>query len=227
MIPVREEFLTIQGEGASVGKLSYFIRLAGCNLRCSWCDSLHAVDPKQYLGKTSDFSATRIPDQATTVVITGGEPTLFDLQYMITEIKAKKSSFRIEVESNATRFLPELSEQVFWNLSPKLRSSNQPTAAMNELRTRALTGWVTAIRTSKLSNVIFKFVVASPDDKREVLEIVNTHEIPHELVYLMPEGRTAEQQLKTSDQVIALCKEHGFNFSPRLHVLLWNDERGK
>ena len=70
----------------------------------------------------------------------------------------------------------------------------------------------------------FKFVVTGPEDIKEINGgFLNL--IPREAVILMPEGDTAQKQLESMPWAMEECARHGFRFSPRLHVLAWNNER--
>jgi organic radical activating enzyme len=80
-LPVMEEFLTIQGEGANAGKVAYFIRLAGCDVGCSWCDVKESWDKDLHPLKTiSELVENAKQSGSPNVVITGGEPTLYNLE---------------------------------------------------------------------------------------------------------------------------------------------------
>jgi 7-carboxy-7-deazaguanine synthase len=83
LLPLMEEFYTIQGEGYNTGKAAYFIRLGGCDVGCHWCDvkeswdaELHALTPADIIVE----NASRYPSKA--VVITGGEPLIYNLDYL-------------------------------------------------------------------------------------------------------------------------------------------------
>lgn len=224
---ITEQFLTIQGEGRSVGRLAYFIRLAGCNLWCRWCDSLHSVDPQLFKGKTFPIDFNQIPTDCHLIVITGGEPTLFNLAAIREQALIGNPHREIEVETNATRFPKELVDLFRWNLSPKLKSSSQKSAELDEKRLSQLHLWAEYARQSQLGNVIFKFVITSKDDLKEVSDLVQKHQIPKNLIYLMAEGQTPESQNLTAiNYVLEYAKQQGFNFSPRLHILFWGQKRG-
>lgn len=224
---ITEQFLTIQGEGRSVGRLAYFIRLAGCNLWCQWCDSLHSVDPKLFKGKTFQIDYAKIPTDCNLVVITGGEPTLFDLETIRSQLILGNSAREIEVESNATRFNADIADQFRWNLSPKLKSSLQKTSDLDQKRLSAIQAWADYARQTKLDNVSFKFVITTPEDLKEVLELSETYQIPRKLVYLMAEGQNpSSQNLDSVNYILEFAKQNNFNFSPRLHILFWGQKRG-
>lgn len=220
---ITEQFLTIQGEGRSVGKPAYFIRFAGCNLWCEWCDSMHSVDPAQFRGRTFPIDYEKIPSHCNLIVLTGGEPTLFDLSEVRERLNQPGRMF--EVESNATRFPREIADEFVWNLSPKLQSSAQKTDRMEQERLQCLSLWADYSR--ERTNVTYKFVIRDENDLREVELLTREYGIPHSQVYLMAEGHTRESQaLSAVEWIIEACKRTGFNFSPRLHVLLWGDRRG-
>lgn len=224
---ITEQFLTIQGEGRSVGRLAYFIRLAGCNLWCQWCDSLHSVDPQLFKHKTFQIDFSKIPTDCHLIVVTGGEPTLFDLKAIRQKALEGNPQREIEVESNATRFPAEIIDQFRWNLSPKLKSSKQKSPELDKKRLSQLQNWTNYARQTQLGNVSFKFVVTSQQDLNEVLELVQQHQIPKNLVYLMAEGQLPESQsLQAVNSILEFAKQHGFNFSPRLHIMFWGQKRG-
>jgi len=90
LLPLMEGFYTIQGEGYNTGKAAYFIRLGGCDVGCHWCDvkeswnaELHALTPADGIVE----NASRYPSKA--VVITGGEPLIYNLDYLTQKLHQK------------------------------------------------------------------------------------------------------------------------------------------
>jgi len=88
LLPLMEEFYTIQGEGYHTGKAAYFIRLGGCDVGCHWCDvkeswdaELHPLTPVSRIVE----NASSHPSKA--VVVTGGEPLIYNLDYLTTELQ--------------------------------------------------------------------------------------------------------------------------------------------
>jgi len=87
-LPVVEEFFSLQGEGYHVGKPAYFIRLGGCDIGCSWCDSRYSwkenehplMDVRDIVKKATEFGTD-------SVVVTGGEPLRWNLDYLCNELK--------------------------------------------------------------------------------------------------------------------------------------------
>lgn len=90
MLPLVEEFYTIQGEGYHTGKAAYFIRIGGCDVGCSWCDTkfswnadLHPVVPAEQI------IANVLAHPAAAVVVTGGEPLMVNMDYLTGKLKEK------------------------------------------------------------------------------------------------------------------------------------------
>ncbi len=82
-LPLMEEFYTLQGEGAHTGQAAYFIRIGGCDVGCYWCDSKESWNAKHFPPVQTDEiveRAAKYPAKA--VVVTGGEPSLYPLDYL-------------------------------------------------------------------------------------------------------------------------------------------------
>src|SRR5687768_14973918 len=90
LLPLMEEFYTIQGEGFHTGKAAYFIRVGGCDVGCHWCDVKESWDAGLHpLTKTEQIieNASRVPAKA--VVVTGGEPAIYPLDFLTSGLKKK------------------------------------------------------------------------------------------------------------------------------------------
>lgn len=96
-LPIMEHFFTIQGEGTYSGRAAYFVRLAGCDIGCVWCDVKESWDSALHPILDIDYLVSEI--EKTTVdfvVITGGEPALYDLTFLIKKLKTLKIEVAIE-----------------------------------------------------------------------------------------------------------------------------------
>lgn len=223
---VSEVFYSLQCEGRSIGTPAVFLRLAGCNLLCKskdWvCDSIEVWQK----GIPTDFDKVLSQEMighlamGAHLVITGGEPLK---QQMVLEqyldwltIELGGSPF-IEVETNGT-ITPSskmLCYVKWWNSSPKLRNSGESvTKRINELAIFAL----------NKENTIFKFVVNCEDDLLEIFQ--DYPEISPSKIWLMPAGATREELEVNRLVVVELAKKYHFNYSDRLHIVIWNKKTG-
>ncbi len=116
VLPVVEEFYSIQGEGFHTGKAAYFLRVGGCDVGCKWCDEKRSWNPEFFPPLDTDEVVERISQcPAKSVVITGGEPLLYNLDYLCGELKKRNIETYLET-SGAHSFSGQ------WNwicLSPK------------------------------------------------------------------------------------------------------------
>jgi 7-carboxy-7-deazaguanine synthase len=87
-LPLVEEFFSLQGEGYNAGKAAYFIRLGGCDVGCSWCDSRFAWNPDLHPMIETDAIIENVVLSGTdSAVITGGEPLMWNLGYLCEGLK--------------------------------------------------------------------------------------------------------------------------------------------
>ncbi len=88
LLPLMEDFYTIQGEGFHSGKAAYFIRLGGCDVGCHWCDVKESWDASLHpLTSVEEIVSRVAPHPAKTVVVTGGEPLIYDLSLLTDKFK--------------------------------------------------------------------------------------------------------------------------------------------
>lgn len=222
-----EIFHSLQGEGARIGTPTVFLRLAGCNLACTWCDTRYTWDWERYdhAKEVISLERTEVEERILRfacphLVITGGEPLLQQNELAPLVASLKGQGFHFEVETNGTIIpLPELTQGIDqWNVSPKQSNSG------NALERRELPVVLEHFR--QLPNAYFKFVITEPSDIDQVCALCRKYELAVERVILMPEGTTVEVLQKRSPWVSEACVREGFRFSTRLHILLWGDKRG-
>lgn len=232
-----EIFYTIQGEGQSSGKPSIFLRLLLCNLHCFWCDTPYTwnwegtsweTEGKKKFQKTDQIIDMSVEDirsaldhyPCKNLVITGGEP-LIQQNELHSLISLLDEQWNIEIETNGT-ILPTALEQhkhIHYNVSQKLSHSGNSKEIAENPESLA---WF-----SMLPRATFKFVVSSPADLAEIKSLQKQYKISAEKIILMPEGTTSEKLHKNAAGIIALCMEHGYRYSDRLHVHIWGNERAK
>jgi organic radical activating enzyme len=249
-VPVRPELVlpladapfgpTFQGEGPSAGRLALFLRLGGCNLRCSWCDTPYSWDTSRY-SLREEIRQVPVADlvawlttvtrgvQAPVLAITGGEPLLHQnrpaFRYLLDAVAELEggAGLDLEVETNGTiRPAAELPDRLIHNVSPKLASAGDPPerrivpAALADFAELASAG-----------RARFKFVATGPADLHEVTEIVTEHRLPARHVWISPEGTTAERVLTIARELADPVLARGWNLTLRTHTLLWADQRGR
>lgn len=225
-LKLSEVFESLQGEGPSAGEPCVFVRLATCNLRCSWCDTRYTWDWRSHdyneevkLESTSLLAARLASARTRRLVITGGEP-LLQQPALIALLSHVPRSVFVEVETNGTLPpRPELAARVDqWNVSPKL--SNGGDAERLRIKPAALE----ALRDT--GRAWLKLVIRGEQDLAEAEALVGLTRWPRERVMLMPEARTRAELFERSPGVAAACVATGYRFSPRLHLELFDGRRG-
>lgn len=225
---VSEVFQSLQGEGRWAGHPSLFVRTSGCNLRCRWCDTPHTSWHADGEHLSVDDLLARLAAWSTVehAVLTGGEPLLqADLPELVDGLRQR--GHRITVETAGTLFVDGLRPDLF-SLSPKLAHSrpdaDQPAA--RRLHDRNNDASVVPRFLDSGCDVQIKFVVESADDLPEILALVEGWQIDRDHVYLMPQAAD-EASLHERGRVVAeLCRQEGFNFTGRMQIELWGNERG-
>ena len=115
MLPLMEEFYTIQGEGFHTGKAAYFIRIGGCDVGCHWCDVKESWNANLHPPTSADTIVKNAKKYANTVVVTGGEPLMWSLDYITKKLQSLNLKTHIETSGSSP-----LSGQWDWIcLSPK------------------------------------------------------------------------------------------------------------
>ncbi|MFH1729840.1 MAG: 7-carboxy-7-deazaguanine synthase QueE [Pseudomonadota bacterium] len=221
-LPIIEKFLSIQGEGKNCGRVSYFLRLAGCNLNCTWCDTKYSwnEDSKALIRSEDILSLSREinSNKAQTIVITGGEPCLYKLDELISRIKNKT----IEIETNGSIIPSFAISGIEWSVSPKLKNAGQ------NVDETVIQFWKNQ---SKLHTVYFKFVARNDrhlsEDLNEIKDLAEKFQIDSKLIYVMQESRSKESQLNDMSGFIEKLLEYNFNYSPRIHTIAWDGMMGK
>lgn len=239
MIPVSEQFLSFQGEGPFSGHRAVFLRTHACNLLCgggkfskeaTWtCDTIPVFTkiqkryaPEELLAEWQDKGWLQQLETGTHLVITGGEPLIHERQReLIPFLKLLSKDITIEVETNGTIApLPELDTHIHhYNCSPKLTSSGMPRDQ------RLIPDVVRWHRDSAKS--IFKFVIADPNDVQELIaDFITPFSIPAAKIWLMPAASTRTELLERGPIIASLAAQHHWNFSNRLHILLYDQTTG-
>lgn len=215
----------IQGEGAMIGCQTHFVRLGGCDYRCSWCDTMYAVLPEEVRKNSVNMSVGEIVDRLTElnpdtpwVTLSGGNPALHQLDSLIEAMSG--AGFKAAVETQGTLYKPWLERCSLVTVSPKPPSSGmkQDTATLS--------------RFTKLPGMNLKVVVFDEPDldfARSVhaqypgipfyLQVGNDLELDDRESLLAKLDWLSQQALRDpalSDAIVL----------PQLHVLMYGNRRG-
>ncbi|MFJ1936615.1 7-carboxy-7-deazaguanine synthase QueE [Kitasatospora sp. NPDC088160] len=217
---------TLQGEGPSAGQIASFLRTGDCNLACTSCDTPYSWDWQRFSRAeqtrrvpAADVAAELLQHPTRLVVVTGGEPMLQQSQLAPVAARLKKAGRRVEIETNGT-IAPAggLDEHVaLYVVSPKLAHMGGP--EHRRIHPEVLIAFQATRR------AVFKFVLDSPADAEELATLQD--QLGLERVWVMPEATTAAAVVGGMRALADVAIERGWNVSSRLHVLLWEDERGR
>lgn len=249
MVYLVEHFYSIQGEGRYIGVPALFFRFGGCNMRCEGfgceelspsgvkvvgCDTIYAANKEHFAQNwisitnvnelLSIFSLYELPPNVD-VVLTGGEPLIYASEPIFIEFLEALRGRRVTFETNATLDIdfdkyPIYKEGVF-ALSVKLSNSNEPFGK------RVRESVISSIA-SNAKEAFFKFTIDAlsidlglEDEINEIASIS-----PHTQVYCMPMGASKSEVEANTLPLIEFCKSKGYYFSDRLHIRVWDQNRG-
>lgn len=212
---INEFFETIQGEGSYTGQPSIFIRLQGCPVGCSWCDTKHTwdinledqVDTEVILNKTSEttqwssLSAEDIFDlvidnkfQAKHIVITGGEPCMVDLTPLCNLFEQKGYSTQIETSGT---FEIVTTAKCWVTVSPKINMRG---------------GYKILASAMSRANEI-KHPIATEQHINDLKELLELHQIDKTPIYLQP----ISQKKRATELAITTCIANNWRLSVQVH----------
>ncbi len=236
-----EVFSTLEGEGKYVGMPSVFLRLFGCNLTCKgfispsspWgCDSYisWSVKNKRSFQEVGNLFERDFNDKlkaGAILKISGGEPFLRQ-EPLINFIGYFQERFdflpKIDFETNAT-----IEPDLYWvqeanatfTTSPKLANNGDPES--RRYKPEVLDWHALNWFPEQNEGSIFKFVVSKESDIDEIFKkYIDEFDISRDRVWFMPCCGSRQEHLERGTQVAEWCKQYGVNFSPRLHLLLWD-----
>jgi 7-carboxy-7-deazaguanine synthase len=238
-LPIQERFVSLQGEGELVGVPSSFIRVSGCNLRCTWCDTPASSWAPESVTHTLDELVKFCAAGPRHVVVTGGEPLLFPGTAALTR-RLSAAGHHITIETAGTvwrdathqalrcdlmSISPKLSHSTPWQRAPRLAHRHEEhRLALKPLRTLlSRFDWQ------------LKFVVKSADPRSLARDLGEIEILLTQLaiarrdrhrVLLMPECTEPATLLDHYQSLIAPCLAHGFRVGERLHLQLFGHTPG-
>ena len=215
---INEIFESLQGEGTFTGKPSIFIRLQECPVGCSWCDTKHTwdVSPEDEIlkktfdlkneesNKWCDFTASQLLNlfnergyRAKHIVITGGEPCIYDLSDLCYQLES--AGYSCQVETSGT-FEIKVSKNCWVTLSPKINMKG---------------GYKVLSSSYKMASEI-KYPIARESHIEELKEVIKQNGLCKKSIYLQP----ISMNPKSTQLAIESCIENNWMLSVQLHKYL-------
>lgn len=226
---------TFQGEGKNFGMPVMFLRMAGCNQHCVWCDTPYTwrftdkfphvsntvFDPKKEVhSMTIEQVAEQLSNSSVkNLVVSGGEPMLQQdgLFSLFRVLKRDYDWKHIEMET-AGSIQPYYSNDIdLFTVSLKLENSGNPRSL--SINPRAIDELV-----RRRQNRVFKFVVSHPNDFEEINKLVKEFNLDN--VYIMPEGINSDKIQETMQEIASECLSYGYNLTTRMQILIYGNQRG-
>ena len=241
MLRIQERFVSVQGEGVLVGVPSSFVRVSGCNLRCTWCDTpLTSWAPEGEQIAVEDL-VRWCGEGPRHVVLTGGEPMLFSASAELTR-RLRAAGHHLTIETAGSVWCDGLEADLI-SISPKLAHST-PWERAAELGKHKLATMHEAARldVAVLRRLLssfpwqLKFVVRTATPERVAEDLAQIEALLEQLevrdpasrerVLLMPEG-TDDATLRAGYlALLDTCRTHGFRVGLRLHIHLFGHTPG-
>ena len=251
MVYLVEHFYSIQGEGRYVGTPSLFFRFGGCNMKCEGfgcvekapngdavlgCDTVYAVNKEHFsqnwVAVEHSQELLNILDlyelpNAVDIVLTGGEPLIYASDSIFVNFLETlvKNGHRITFETNGSLNIDfekyGVYKECYFALSIKLSNSNEPLS-------KRIRGDVIYNIASNAKDAFFKFSIDAESINlglEEELSEILIHS-PKTKVYCMPLGGNREEVEANTEPLIEFCKTKGYNFSDRLHIRIWDINKG-
>jgi len=214
---VVEKFISVNGEGPLSGQLVVFIRFAGCNLNCSYCDTTWAnkEDVSYDLMSTSDIYGYIKSTQIINVTLTGGEPLQQEGILELLEVLSSDKDLHVEIETNGSILIDKflnMDNPPSFTLDYKLPSSNMENK-MDLANYKYLTFRDTV-----------KFVAGSNEDLQKSKLIIDEHELTNKTnVYISP--IFGNINLETIVDFMKVNKMNKVNLQMQLHKIIWDPNK--
>ncbi|MDR1404517.1 MAG: radical SAM protein [Candidatus Methanoplasma sp.] len=201
-----EYFRSIQGEGLMIGVPTYFVRTAGCNLRCKWCDTAYALDGGR------DISVSGIMEligDSANVCVTGGEPLLQEDMPELTD-RLLAADKRVVIETNGSRDISAIpkDERIIVSLDVKC-----PSSGMSENNLMSNLNYIG--RKDQL-----KFVIGDTADLNYAIRFIRDNPVDTNVIFCPVGGMDLRPM---AEEIIR--RKLNVRVLPQLHKIIWGDKR--
>ena len=210
-----ENFCSFQGEGPDIGKTMLILRFKKCNRNCMWCDT----KVKMRISNEANYPLSEIQEiineKNAGLLITGGEPTFREnfnqTVALLNELKYPSAN----VETNGFQ-LEKMLKQVNYNGNIKFMYSPKIFSVPDLKEAYELTEQI-----QNFTNVYFKVVFEDNDFIHSYLQFISNNKtiMSTQRVYLMPEGTTRVDILRSAPAVFDACEKYKVGFSSRTHIM--------
>jgi 7-carboxy-7-deazaguanine synthase len=237
-LPVSELYgPVIQGEGAICGHISYFLRMGGCPLRCAWCDSMIAVDPKQIKKNATYMTQEKIIERilhltkheslGQWITLSGGDPLMWDLGQVVSLLRLDEMKICVETQGSFAPYWLEFVDLI--TCSPK-----PPSSGMND----KVDFDIIKQYHSYHNRVVLKVVIFNKEDLAFAQQLKG--KFPHTPLYLsagtptkeaVPDDRDLPKHILQrykwlTEEVVANRNLHGAIVGAQMHALIYGHRQG-
>lgn len=221
---VVELFDSIDGEGIRTGQAVTFIRLAGCNLRCGYCDTLYALfgekEPCRYTEMSLEEILQKVNPQYRRITLTGGEPLLHPGADLLVS-RLLEDGYEVNIETNGALSLPDFltriqkPQNLFFTVDYKLPSS--------KMEDKMLWENFTGLRPQD----VVKFVVGSEEDVQKMLAVMGKmmplyKKMPHIFIGTVYGDYPAQRLVET---ILSEPLLKDARYQVQLHKIIWDPEK--
>ena len=210
---MNEIFYSIQGEGTAMGMPTVFLRLFACDLRCSWCDTMYAVEGTEFTDMTQEQVLSEIIRyECKNVCITGGEPLIQRKELVPLAEELVNRGYSIVLETSGHKEPPEIfrTDSCVISMDCKCPSSGMENkmdfSLFEQLREKDQ----------------LKFVINDIKDYNYAKKVINNHKIRSSLIFQPVYG----SDLTWLGESVLQDKLHNVRVMPQLHKLMWGEKKG-
>lgn len=234
-IPINEVFLSIQGEGRYAGKTAFFLRLQGCDYRCSWCDSKSSVPPPtegQYWSFTKLYRHLRsLSLEVRTIVVTGGNPLFYkNIAQLIERLYACGFSIHIETQGTYLHRIRRVRNKIAHiAIAPKLDTvcGEKRIGLATDINKFFRRSWRERLFSKAMPTLDIKYPCVTVYDTRDFLQFGEKIRVSTKHLYAMVrwidgmDYKTTVEDFLQKNQAVM-----NYYIQPQIHRLIYDEREG-